>query len=357
MSRSFTDGIAIGSAALVFIGLSSLLFTPKNSNLALATGILAGVGTAIALKQEKQQLKQRLHQLEQKLHAIDSQVNLKQTPNSIPAPPEPKILLKPPGNETKTNLNEQKLYDEGSLLNLATVEVEQAIAWLKTRGISVENHSQYNLDADPIFNKIALHLGKHYSNLAELYHELKKSANSGRASRVDLQNKTQTDVSNFTNFCTMLEQSSLLSEYKYFRAEKMIRANVQNRGDIKNFFTGFWFERYIYQTVSQIVIDKNLVHTCLINPQIQFANGNRFELDLLFLIEGQPLWIECKTGKEYNAHLQKYSQHRNALGIPKERSLLVILDIPETQTIDLTKLWNMTVVNEYNFAQAIKDVL
>jgi hypothetical protein len=78
---------------------------------------------------------------------------------------------------------------------------------------------------------------------------------------------------------------------------------------------------------------------------------------LLFLVEGQPLWLECKTTKDYSGHLKKYSQHRACLSIPKERAILVVLNVPTEQTQDNTDMWDITVKNENNFAQHVETLL
>lgn len=96
--------------------------------------------------------------------------------------------------------------------------------------------------------------------------------------------------------------------------------------------------------------------TCLLNPQITFPNGDDFELDLLFMIEGQPLWVECKIG-DYQAYIAKYSNVRKLLSIPKSRAILVILDIPEELTTNLTYLYDVTVANESNFLGKVCNII
>lgn len=92
--------------------------------------------------------------------------------------------------------------------------------------------------------------------------------------------------------------------------------------------------------------------TCLLNPQIAFPNGDDFELDLLFLIDGQSLWVECKTG-DYQAYIAKYAETRKLLAVPKSRAVLVILGIPDDLTVNLTHLYDITVANENNFLERV----
>jgi len=128
---------------------------------------------------------------------------------------------------------------------------------------------------------------------------------------------------------------------------------VQRNGKVINFFTGGWFERYVYQKISDLLIKNKLKFTHLANPQIILPNGDDFELDLLFLIENQPLWVECKTG-EYQAYVQKYSNARKILNIPKNRSVLIILGISDDIAEKLTELYDITITNETKFMDLIR---
>ena len=92
------------------------------------------------------------------------------------------------------------------------------------------------------------------------------------------------------------------------------------------------------------------------NPQISLPNGDDFELDLIYLIENAPLWLECKTG-DYQSYIAKYANVRPTLAIPKERSILVVLGISDELSSQLTDLYDITVANENNFLALVAAAL
>ena len=150
----------------------------------------------------------------------------------------------------------------------------------------------------------------------------------------------------------MLSSYAFLSAYKYTKHTKTIYAAPQRVGTVINFFTGGWFERYIYFRIHSLLSQNRLEFTDLLNPQITFFNGDDFELDLLFLVGNQPLWVECKTG-DYQAYITKYADTRKLLGVAKHRAILVIVDIPSDLTVSLTHLYDITVANEDNFLEKV----
>ncbi|MEB3357262.1 MAG: hypothetical protein VKK04_11085 [Synechococcales bacterium] len=232
-----------------------------------------------------------------------------------------------------------------------------AIAWLTQVGIGVESHYQPQAGLDEIFDRLSGFLGTHYGALGPLYRQIKRNVAGGNRFRFSLASSSQREISLSTQFCAMLNRASLLSFYRYSNADKLIQAALQNRADVIRLFQGEWFERYVANEVAQWLDSRSLRYECLINPKILYENGDRFELDLVFMVEDAPLWIECKTGKDSNAYLERYSNHRKQLNIPKGRSLLVILDIPTEQAQTLTTLWDITVTNQELLLACVKEAI
>ncbi len=70
---------------------------------------------------------------------------------------------------------------------------------------------------------------------------------------------------------------------------------MQLRGDIIQFLNGGWFERATLSQVKEKCAECENVEF-LVNPHLKFTNSDRFELDILFLVDNQLFRIECKTG-------------------------------------------------------------
>ncbi|MBX3054411.1 MAG: hypothetical protein KF753_23260, partial [Caldilineaceae bacterium] len=221
--------------------------------------------------------------------------------------------------------------------------------WLTAQGIVVKNYREQS-NGDAIFDQLALFLGERFDTLSRLHELIRRNLSSGATFTYNLSGRSQAEIADCTQFCTLLSSYAFLSSYKYNRTAKTIYATPQRVGKVINFFTGGWFERYTYLKMVDLLTADQLTYTCLLNPQITFPNGDDFELDLLFLVDSQPLWIECKTG-DYAAYITKYSEAKKLLSVPSERSLLVILDIPNELTDNLTDLYEIIVTNEGNFLE------
>ncbi|MEA5451851.1 hypothetical protein VB780_24965 [Leptolyngbya sp. CCNP1308] len=154
-----------------------------------------------------------------------------------------------------------------------------------------------------------------------------------------------------------MHDDTLFSSYRYSKDDKTIHAVLQDRGDIRSFFNGGWFERYIHHKISELLQQSQLPYDCLANPVVKFSNGDSFELDLLFLISGEPLLIECKTGGDYNAHLKKFSDHRKRLSISPEKAFLVMLDLEDAKTERLSQFWKFQVVNQDRLIALIEKMI
>lgn len=233
-------------------------------------------------------------------------------------------------------------------------EEESALAvydWLIAKGITVKNYREQSA-ADTVFDQLAVFLGERFENLSRVHEFIRRSLSTGSSFTLNLSSSRQEEIADSTQFCTMLSSYAFLSSYKYNKYTKTIYAAPQRVGKVINFFTGGWFERFVYLRIFSLLSQNSLEFTCLLNPQITFSNGDDFELDLLFLIDGQPLWVECKTG-DYQAYIAKYSDARKLLSTPKSRAILVILGISNDLTANLTNLYDITVANEKNFLEKV----
>lgn len=214
-------------------------------------------------------------------------------------------------------------------------------ALLEQRGIKIFKQRQAR--AEDEFDPIAIYLGKRYSLLEKLQKAVKASIAHKTNFSFNLQGKSQEQIQVCTQYCNKLYRSTLLSHYYYDKRRKIIRGNVQRRGDIIQFLNGGWFERAILNQVKENFAEAETEF--LVNPHLEFANGDRFELDILFLANGELFWIECKTGNHYNDCLSKYCQHGEKLGVAKENAFLVGLGLSDRDAAKWTKLWTITVVN------------
>ena len=216
-------------------------------------------------------------------------------------------------------------------------------------------------DVDGIYDRLAIELGEKFDVLSGVYEVIKRYVNSGNYFHYQLQEYKPEDISVIVNYCCKLTRYAFLrSKYKssnpYNRRNRTIAAAPQRNGKVVNFFTGGWLERFVYRQICNLMEIVKVPYHAVVNPQISSENGDANELDILFLVNKQPLWIECKTNN-YQDHIQKYADLRRRMNIPRDQAMLVVLGLDEKLAADLTDIWGLTVLNEKNFMEHIARVL
>jgi hypothetical protein len=129
-----------------------------------------------------------------------------------------------------------------------------------------------------------------------------------------------------------------------------------SKGAGVSFLNGEWLERFVYQKVKQLLTENNIEYHCILNPKIRFSNGDESELDMVFTIAGNPLWIECKVG-QYQEHIQKYSSLAKYWSISPNEVVLVVSDIDSNLARDLNNIHDMTVVNLEELIKKVANLL
>ena len=242
------------------------------------------------------------------------------------------------------------------------IKQDKVIAWFKARSIEVETYRGQS-DSDRMLNRLAFYLGDKYTGannqpiLGPLLGQIRAAIAQNRNVQYSLKDANQQQITYCAQFCDKLHKDTLLSHYRYDKRHKVIRATVQDRSDFKEFLNGAWFERFVGQKVRALLKDLKLKRAYLANPFVRFADGDRFEFDLFFLIEDKPLLIECKTGSNYEEHLTKFEAHCRRLSLKPSQAFLIVLDLEDRQTEKVSKLWPFEVTNQNNFVPRLRSAL
>ncbi len=281
-------------------------------------------------------------------------------------------LQKTQGEVSQDVVEQVPLMDlSGSGDSLATVEPkkngEGVVAdenplerWLTKRGLEILARSRVRPEGDDL-DPIVRQMGDHYADMASLRSflaEIRRKQDSGEEFTLHMRGVRSEEIAKVTHIGTELYRLALLASYDYSKVSKRLRAAPARSGHAINFFTGQWFERYVFLKFNRIMREYNREFHALHGVQVQLPNGSGAELDWLFLPQGEtvPIWIEAKTGN-YQMHIHKYERMRGMLGLPISRSLLVVLGLDERTVGQLNRLHALTVVNETGLEHLLRDLV
>ncbi len=335
----------------VGIAPGSLLATDAPPELTLYRDELAAILGQVARSQLR--LEARLGQMEdelyRKLENLGDQLTLLTTPAAIapleePAAAAPEAPLPVP---TAEEIPPSPTVVEEPVVRTPT-------QWLAQRGVTVKSDNPgLTMNA---FGSVAEYLGKNFKILEPLYEKMKRSRSLRYPLQHHLQGQTQETIQVCTQFCNILYELAILSNYWYDRNNRVIHANLTQSGEITNFINGGWLEIYIARLVENTLNQQAIPFTKLYNPIIDLGNGDTFELDLLYLVRGKALWLECKTG-DYQNYVQRYSDMRSRLGLNPAQSILVVTRLERTLANSLSRMHPLTFTNLYDLPEHLAKVL
>lgn len=258
--------------------------------------------------------------------------------------------------ESSDSTNEDEYMDYGC--SVKEIDVNILIDKLQEKNITVKTYVDSSHENTSLDN-VAYFMGNRYNDIRKVYETIKRHLNKPNGFHLDLKNATQSEISASCQLCTTLYDIAFLSEYKYDKSPRYFIHATPNKIPIAiNFLTGHWLEIFIRKTIQDSLksLPAAIEYTYLINPQIILPNGNDFELDVVFLINGEIYWVEGKTGN-YQHYINKYSHVANMLNLDKNHSFLVLTDVinPNTTYI-LSKTFDMTIIPVEEFKEEIKYV-
>lgn len=236
-------------------------------------------------------------------------------------------------------------------------QYQPIISWFERNKIQVSVNHQA-LDTQGFYDEAAIEIGDNFEVLQDLLDKIRKSQRNNYTSLVlNLSNHSQNEIKTITGFCKKLHDFSFVAKFFYNKNEKRIHLNLQSAPNIVRFFNGEWLEWFVFMKLLKYFYENKGLFSCLRNFDIQFANEDKYEVDIFFLINSKvPIFIECKSG-EFRSFIEKYSKMRRRLDISKENFILLALGLSDEQTIGLTKMYDITFVNEKSFIPHITGLI
>ncbi|MCQ8180770.1 hypothetical protein NP603_06600 [Methylomonas sp. SURF-1] len=237
-----------------------------------------------------------------------------------------------------------------------SMQYKPVIQWFERKNIRVEvDHDA--LDTQGFFDEVAVELGDNFSVLQQVLDKIRKTQRNNYTSVVlNLSNHSQSDIKAITGFCRNLYEFSFVAKYFYNKNEKRAYLTLQTAPAIAGFFNGEWLEWYVFMKLLKHFYENKGLFSCLRSFNIQFANDDKYEVDVFFLINSRiPVFIECKSG-EFRPFIEKYGKMRRRLEIAKENFLLLVLGVSDEQVQGLTKMYDITFLNETGFIKHISEL-
>lgn len=213
-----------------------------------------------------------------------------------------------------------------------------AIEWLEHKGATIVNCGQFTA-IDETLSRAALRLGDWLEDLQELEERARKSIARGTAFKIHMGNYTPQRIGRLVEFAKHLETLTLLSNVVYNRNLQTLRGMVPPDPVAQRFFAGRWLEYCVRAKASNVFDRLQLGYALAENVQFQRSDGKTGELDLFYLVDGQPLLIECTTTtRSYYEHISHAQSHADFFRIPYGRVFIVSPALPGLTQTSITRL-------------------
>ncbi|MFS8778114.1 hypothetical protein [Synechococcus sp. W70.1] len=199
-------------------------------------------------------------------------------------------------------------------------------------------------------------MGSQYSLIKRFYGMIKSSMNSGNSFSINLRDKPQPVIGTTCQVATGLYKIAFLEEYRYFRAPRCLLVARASRSPQALNFQRYVRNRLICLAKRQT---EKIDFSYIANAKVTLANGDDFEMDLLFHVNDQFYWVESKTGG-YQDKVQKYSKIASDLGLQRNQAIIVLTDVSQDAKTSLSSLYHLSVISvdevEATFERILKKV-
>jgi hypothetical protein len=269
-------------------------------------------------------------------------------PAAVPAPaPAPERVESQP---VESQPQERSSADGGQAPSVAE--------WFEQRGFAVELAEE--TPADGVYDRLAEYLGDNFADLEKFLRSLRWTLREGSNGLIGLRNVEPSERQHTLEFAGMLSDRALLAHYNHNRAADKISFRASDDQRFQQFVNGYWLERYAYVKTRQTVAEKTPSFASARNLMVRGPELPRFEMDGFFLVDGAPICIECKS-RDYRRDIDKYVNRSKAIGIPLQRTFLVVQfsdeENPGQLAEDLSALSGLSVMPTDRLTSRLQQML
>lgn len=130
---------------------------------------------------------------------------------------------------------------------------------------------------------------------------------------------------------------------------RVLHRSVPNDQNTRRFFEGKLLEYYARAKTTEVWDELQLDYDIAWHVEFDNQDGTTSELDLVCLVEGNPLLIECTTTRSYYEHFNRAAKHAECLDAPSGWVFAATPALPQVTATLLTKLGGMVFTDLSNF--------
>ncbi len=214
--------------------------------------------------------------------------------------------------------------------------------WFKQRHIEAKINERA-IDISGYFDEVAVLLGDNFTAFKPILDKINWTIRKGFDKASYPLPDDSEEAKRVKKFCQTLYDYAFVAKYIHTKQNKVLLILNKER-NIRKFFSGDWLEWYSFMKVVSLFSEKQIKFSYLRGFEIIFQNKEQRELDLFFLVDGKPLWIECKTG-EFCDSIEKYSLLKKTLNIDKERAILLVSNLEEDKAKGFSHMFYVLKIN------------
>lgn len=247
--------------------------------------------------------------------------------------------------------------DLGSTNQLASdVQHGPIYDWFHRKQIKVKVNLG-NVDTSGFFDEIAETIGANLPVLEDVLERIRWSQQKEYASAtIHLDKRSPEDAIAVSRFCQALYDYSFVAKCFHLNAQNKIRLVLQNAPAIRRFFNGEWLEWHTLMSCLRYTKQRGKRFSCARGLEIELQNGDKYELDVFVLIDGQvPICIECKSG-EFRDSIDRYLTLKKRLGIDNKHFLFCVAGLNEDNAKAFSAMYNLNFVSERSLSERLSHL-
>gem|GEM_PF-5536643 len=231
------------------------------------------------------------------------------------------------------------------------------MAWFGERGITAE--VQEETEADRVFDRLAEYLGDHYADLHRIAGGIRWTILEREDTKLAVHKLSPSQKKRSLEFIQMLNNLALLDSYHYNEGAGRLRFQARHDPRLLRFINGQWLERYVLVKGRKCFQGATVDVASARNIHVTAPPSGRFEMDVIFLVGGQPIWIECKS-REFRRDIGKYAERAQLLGIPLDRTVVAVQSFEdegaEEAAADIPRLHGLSVSDTKGLVRRFKEI-